>query len=229
MNIINDEQVFLQDIASIDRTDVNDEYLENMAVLLQSLDVDGDAYNGIVITKSMHDAFSDESFDLATISEQDLITIIESTGRESVSEDNAMEHVQDMLVEYTDLEHSEFDVRVDDEAQLNESENLILVGSDEDDILVAGLGSDTLTGGDGADTFIFEAADSGENLILDYNKDEGDVIVLNELLVDDSDSLDAHLSVIDDGNGNVKIEIKDNPEDANPSSSITLDNPIKIS
>ena len=224
MNSISDNQVFLQDIAGTLRTDVNDEYLENMAVLLQSIDSDNDAYNGIVITQAMRDAFSDESFDLSTISEQDLSDIIQSTGRVSVSEDDAMEHVQDMLVEYTDLEQNEFDVRTDDDRQLNEPENLILAGSEEDDILVAGLGSDTLSGGAGADTFVFESADTGDNVINDYNQDEGDIIVLNDLLVDDSDTLDAHLSVMEDDNGSIKIEIKDNPDDAEASSSITLDN-----
>jgi len=109
---------------------MNDEYVENMAVLLQSLDVDGDAYNGIVITEEMRDAFSDDNFDLATISEEDLRIIIEETGRSAVTEDDAMTHVQDMLVEYTDLEVSDLEVRID--------ENLVETTSD----LLSGIGFD---------------------------------------------------------------------------------------
>ncbi len=121
MNDIADQQVFLQDIADVSRTDVNNEYLENMAVLLQSLDVDNDAYNGIVITQSMRDAFSDDDFDLATITESDLRDIIESTGREAITEDAAMKHVQDVLVDNTELVHDDFDERVED----SNLENLI--------------------------------------------------------------------------------------------------------
>ena len=107
---ITDGKVFLQDIAGTQRTDLSDTYVENMAVLLQSLDVDGDAYNGITITEAMRDAFSDSSFDLATISEADLKAIIENTGNEAVSENDAMEHVQDMLVNYTNLENVDFEI-----------------------------------------------------------------------------------------------------------------------
>ena len=114
-NEIKDNKVFLQDLAGTERTDVNNEYVENMAVLLQSLDVDGDAYNGIVITEAMRDAFSSEDFDLATISESELTAIIEETGNEVVSEAEAMEHVTDVLVSNTELEADDFDVRVETE------------------------------------------------------------------------------------------------------------------
>jgi len=111
-----DEKVFLQDLAGVERTDLNDEYVENMAVLLQSLD--SDSGDNIVITDAMHTAFADESFDLATISEADLISVIEETGYEAVSEEDAMAHVADMLVEYTDLEAEDLDERVSDDEQL---------------------------------------------------------------------------------------------------------------
>jgi len=48
----------------------------------------------------MHEALSDESFDLATISEEELVVVIEETGHEAISKDDAMEHVGDMLIEY---------------------------------------------------------------------------------------------------------------------------------
>ncbi len=112
MNTIEDGKVFLQDIADVDRTDVNDEYVENMAVLLQSLD--SDSSDNIVITQEMHDALSGKDFDLATISEEELVKIIEDMGLEAVSENDAMEHVQDMLEEYADMDESDFDERTDD-------------------------------------------------------------------------------------------------------------------
>ncbi len=104
---IEDGKVFLQDIAGTDRTDLSDQYVENMAVLLQSLDNDGDAYNGIVITEAMHEAFSDDSFDLATISEEALVSIIETNGAQAVDNADAMEHVAEMLVEYSGVESTE--------------------------------------------------------------------------------------------------------------------------
>ncbi|WP_458701564.1 Ig-like domain-containing protein [Sulfurospirillum sp. 1307] len=114
MSNISDDKVFLQDIANVDRTDLNDEYVENMAVLLQSLDANSDAYDGIVITQEMRDAFSNENFDLASISEDDLRSIIENTGRVAVSEDDAMTHVQDVLETHTDIDSSEFSEHISD-------------------------------------------------------------------------------------------------------------------
>ena len=130
-----DDKIFLQDLAGTDRTDVNDEYVENMAVLLQSLD--SDEGEKIVITEEMHEAFSDEDFDLATISEEDLAAIIEETGREAVSEDDAMEHVQDMLVEYGDMDEEDFDERTSDDEEgvlaLEDEEELDMSALDESD------------------------------------------------------------------------------------------------
>ena len=109
---IDDGKVFLQDVAGVDRTDMNDEYVENMAVLLQSLD--SDSSDNIVITEAMHEAFSDESFDLATISEADLASIIEANGAQAVSEEAAMEHVGKMLEAYDGVEEGTLEVHVAD-------------------------------------------------------------------------------------------------------------------
>ncbi|MCP3850978.1 MAG: type I secretion C-terminal target domain-containing protein, partial [Gammaproteobacteria bacterium] len=100
----------------------------------------------------------------------------------------------------------------------------ILIAGQDDDLLIGGGGDDNLTGGGGQDTFVFDPSDSGDNIINDYNKSDGDIIVLSDLLVSATDTLDAHLSVMDDGFGKVKIEIKDDPSDTNPTSSITLEN-----
>ena len=112
MNNIGDDMVFLQDLADVDRTDMNDEYLENMAVLLQSLD--SDSGDNIVITEAMHEALSDDDFDLATVSEDELSAIIKANGAEAVSESDAMEHVGEMLEAYDGVEEGTLDQHVAD-------------------------------------------------------------------------------------------------------------------
>ena len=66
-------KVFLQDLADVERTDLNDEYVENMAVFLQSLDADSNAYNGITITAAMHAAFEGSTLDLNSVSESECL------------------------------------------------------------------------------------------------------------------------------------------------------------
>ena len=63
--------------------------------------------------------------------------------------------------------------------------NDTLVGGDGDDVLIGGIGRDTLTGGAGADTFVIDpsAFEKGAlDIITDYNRDEGDMIDLSQLL-----------------------------------------------
>ena len=48
-----------------------------------------------------------------------------------------------------------------------------LIGGDGDDVLFGGKGIDNLTGGNGADTFEF-CNQSGNDIIKDYNKADGD-------------------------------------------------------
>jgi len=105
---------FLQDLAGVGLTDLNDEYLENMAVLLQSLDSNNNAYDGIVITDGVKEAFSDENFDLRTLSETDLASILADNGYTAVTEDQAMQHVKDMLIENAGMVESDFDERITD-------------------------------------------------------------------------------------------------------------------
>jgi hypothetical protein len=107
---------FLQDIADVDRGDLNDEYLENMATFLQSIDSDLDSDN-IVISEQMRDALSDADIDLRTATEQEVQDLVESVGGTYVDEEDAMEHVQDMLEEYTDMTSEDFDAHVSDDVQ----------------------------------------------------------------------------------------------------------------
>ncbi|NOG31803.1 hypothetical protein HLB35_08535 [Halomonas sp. TBZ9] len=105
-------QVFLQDLADVERTDLNDEYVENMAVFLQSLDADGNAENGITITPEMHAQFAEANLDLRSASEAELKAAIETAGHTYVTEAEAMEHVREMLELHAGI--SEFDERVAD-------------------------------------------------------------------------------------------------------------------
>ncbi|MBO1926177.1 cadherin domain-containing protein, partial [Thiomicrorhabdus sp. 6S2-11] len=111
---LSDGHVFLQEIAGTSLQDVNDEYVENMAVLLQTIDSNANAYDGIVISPEMHEQFSDDSFDLSTISGDQLAQILVENGLTPISEDSAMQHVQDMIVDYTDMDDSDFDMRIVD-------------------------------------------------------------------------------------------------------------------
>ena len=105
---------FLQDIADVKRGDLNDEYVENMAVFLQSIDTP-DSGDDIVITQAMRDAFIGRTIDLRTASEEEVKNLVESVGGTYVDEDDAMQHVKDMLKEYAGMKEEEFDERQADE------------------------------------------------------------------------------------------------------------------
>ncbi len=103
-----DGKVFLQDIAGVDRTDLNSTYVQNMAVLLQSLDSDGDASNGINISSSAVNALNGIDIDLRNTDTSDLISTLNNVGISTVDINSAMEHVKNMLVENTNLSMSDF-------------------------------------------------------------------------------------------------------------------------
>lgn len=117
-----DGKLSLQEIAGVEQTNLNDEYVENMAVLLQTLDSNANVNDGIEISAEMHEAFSDETFNLSTIPEQELHSILEDNGLTPVSEEDAMAHVQEMLVELANMEPSEFDEHISDIEPLVDSE-----------------------------------------------------------------------------------------------------------
>ena len=106
-------KIFLQDIADVNRSDLNDEYLENMAVFLQSIDTATSGDN-IVITQEVRDSLANVNIDLRTASEDELQEVIQSIGGNYVDESSAMSHVQEMLEEYTDMESKDFDAHIDD-------------------------------------------------------------------------------------------------------------------
>ncbi|WP_168188951.1 retention module-containing protein [Thiomicrorhabdus sediminis] len=106
-DVMSDGKLFLQEIADIDLNVMDNQYVENMAVLLQSLDNNADAYDGIHISEAMHELFSDEQFDLANISGEELAGILESNGLTPVSVEDAMAHVEDMLIEHGAIDAAE--------------------------------------------------------------------------------------------------------------------------
>ena len=108
--------VFLQDLADVERTDLNDEYLENMAVFLQSLDENQNADDGIVISEETRTALAYADIDLPTATELEVQRLVESVGGTYVNEEEAMIYVRDALIRHTDLKLSDFDVHIDDDS-----------------------------------------------------------------------------------------------------------------
>ena len=54
-----------------------------------------------------------------------------------------------------------------------------LLGDADNDILIGGLGNDVLNGGSGADVFYFNTPAEANDLILDFNPEEGDIIQIS--------------------------------------------------
>jgi hypothetical protein len=101
--------VFLQDLADVSRTDLSDEYVQKMAVFLQSLDTIGTTADGIQIDSSAHTALAGVDLDLSTASMEDVVITLQEAGYEPLDTDAAMEHVKDMLVTHSDLNEEDFD------------------------------------------------------------------------------------------------------------------------
>ncbi|WP_257293341.1 VCBS domain-containing protein [Endozoicomonas sp. YOMI1] len=89
-----------------------------------------------------------------------------------------------------------------------------LIGDIGDDIFTIDHDDVTASGGLGADIFDFNASgtaqDPAELMITDFNTDEGDVLKLDDILVDPSDSLDEHFHFVASGSDTI-MEISANP------------------
>ncbi|WP_223429439.1 calcium-binding protein [Campylobacter hominis] len=81
-----------------------------------------------------------------------------------------------------------------------------LYGEDGNDTLIGGTGNDTLQGGDGDDTYIFNLGDGKDEI---YESSGNDIIEFGDGISKDS------LIVIRDGENNLKIYVKDNPNISN--------------
>ncbi|MGY8854461.1 MAG: type I secretion C-terminal target domain-containing protein, partial [Pseudomonadales bacterium] len=116
-----DGKVFLQDIVGVGLENITDDYVEKLAIFLQTLDNDGDAYNGIVITDEMHALFSDDNFDLEAITKEELVQLLLDNGLTPVDEDEAIQHVKDMITEHAGVTEFEED----------DNDSISLLGDDE--------------------------------------------------------------------------------------------------
>jgi len=105
-------------IEGVERNDLNDERVENMATFLQSLDSDDNSSN-IVITDEVREALEGVELNLedSSVTESDIKSVIDEVSKkvqeiEYVDEETAMEHVKEQLETYADID--EFEEHVDD-------------------------------------------------------------------------------------------------------------------
>eukprot|EP01022_Parablepharisma_sp_SALTPOND_P017389 TRINITY_DN27670_c0_g1_i1.p1 TRINITY_DN27670_c0_g1~~TRINITY_DN27670_c0_g1_i1.p1 ORF type:complete len:2846 (-),score=222.69 TRINITY_DN27670_c0_g1_i1:6612-14009(-) len=117
---LSENMIFLQDLADVSRGDLTDEYVTNMAVFLQSLDSQGTTEDGLQIDDSAHEAFADNTLDLSSVSLQDVELELSMEGVVAIDEQEAMEHVKDMLEIYGGLEESDF---IDSQSGTDKSED----------------------------------------------------------------------------------------------------------
>jgi hypothetical protein len=115
-------RTFLQDIADVERSNLSDGYLENMAIFLQSLDANYNPGDGITITEQMRINLADIELDLRQASSSEVKQVIEQVGGVYVERAEAMEHVKDMLIEYSDMKESDFEL-IDTESLMARTES----------------------------------------------------------------------------------------------------------
>ena len=136
--------LFLQDIAGVPLSDVNNEYVENMAIFLQALDADADPDNGIQITpetaaffEGYTDAGTGEALNLATAGKQMLANAlsaadeftpegfvftavsetdpVQEDGSQNAFETEALDHVAETIEDLSGVRDPEgFDERTPD-------------------------------------------------------------------------------------------------------------------
>ncbi|WP_236632958.1 LamG-like jellyroll fold domain-containing protein [Endozoicomonas elysicola] len=86
-----------------------------------------------------------------------------------------------------------------------------LIGDVGDDFFIINHDDVTATGGYGADTFDFNINGNSQNpadlVITDFSTDEGDLLKLDDILVDASDSLDQHFHFVTSGSDTI-MEIR---------------------
>ena len=80
---------------------------------------------------------------------------------------------------------------------LGDANDNILLGTAGNDTLTGGAGNDQLTGGLGADRFIWNAGDTGNDVITDFNTAAGDRIDLHDLLQGETDATISNFLQID--------------------------------
>jgi hypothetical protein len=214
-------QTFLQDIANVDRTDLNDEYLENMATFLQS--IDSDDSSNILITSETSASLANANIDLSTASEEDVQALVTSVGGNYVNEEDAMEHVQNMLEEHAGIDESAFDVHIDD------SLNGVLATSPAEGVAYAtSSGLEGVTDANGefiyaeGDSITFTDEDSSFTSVVDSaNIGENGSVTFSELASLGESTFEAvEMSSSDENilaNEDEVNSLDDSPSDDNPS------------
>lgn len=96
-----DGYLFPQDLVGVDRDNFNDAKVKNMAVLLQSLDSDGDPGNGIEINATVLEQF--QAYDNLLFEDiTDINQTIEDAGYQPLGEEEALSHLEDSYALYSD-------------------------------------------------------------------------------------------------------------------------------
>jgi len=98
--------LFLQDLAGVDINDFNDETVENLAMLLQSLDSDGDASNNITIDSTILESLKDKHISVKDLNEAGVADIIKATGNTSFDAQTAKDMQTQMLTHASDTMQS---------------------------------------------------------------------------------------------------------------------------
>ena len=172
---IENGQVFLQDLAGVSRSDLNNEYVENMAVFLQSIDDNNDAYDNIVITQEMRDKLADQNLDLRVASELEVAQIIDNVGGTYVDEDAAMQHVKDILMQDTGMIEEDFDTRVSDNTDITVESLLVDDANNVDDLISNLLETTETTDGE---EVISEPEEKNTNEVFDEQLEQ-DIAAIN--------------------------------------------------
>ena len=168
-------QVFLQDLAGVSRSDLNNEYVENMAVFLQSIDDNNDAYDNIVITQEMRDKLADQNLDLRVASELEVAQIVDNVGGTYVDEDAAMQHVKDILIQDTGMIEEDFDTRVSDNTDITVESLLVDDANNVDDLISNLLETTETTDGE---EVIAEPEEKNTNEVFDEQLEQ-DIAAIN--------------------------------------------------
>jgi hypothetical protein len=138
--------VYLHDIAGTSADDLSHDYVERLAVFLQSVDEDGDSSNGIVLSAATLAKFSGEDFDIQNATMDDVNLLLLSNDFVPVDASAAMQHVYQTLVDNGVLANNTgMNIDANDNSYnyvLDVTPLLSDVSSDCDILLVTGLPDD---------------------------------------------------------------------------------------
>ncbi len=120
--------LFLQDLADVELTNLSDEYVQKMAVFLQSLDSEGNTADGLQISEQARNVLANTTLNLSSASMDDVTTALAAAGVAPVSLEDAMSHVQEMLITHSDLEAGDFELLDNVAAADSVDEALAMIG-----------------------------------------------------------------------------------------------------